>query len=82
MAELVRFGHCDEIEKMVKVAETLEKSKTGTASGLQTGVVMAEVRYQTCLASFYSTIIFKSVTFKKISHFSIIVFMNFGVVTQ
>ena len=52
MAELVRFGHCDEIEKMVKVAETLEKSKTGTASGLQTGVVMAEVLYQTCLVSF------------------------------
>ena len=47
LAELVRFGQCDEMEKMVKVAETLEKSKTGTASGLQTGVVMAEVLYPT-----------------------------------
>ena len=47
LAELVRFGQCDEMEKMVKVAETLEKSKTGTASGLHTGVVMAEVLYPT-----------------------------------
>ena len=29
---------------MLKAAETLEKSKTGTASGLQTAIAMVEVR--------------------------------------
>ena len=32
------------IEKILKAAETLEKSKTGTASGLQTAIAMVEVR--------------------------------------
>ena len=33
------------MEKMLEAAEMLEKNKTGTASGLQAGVVMAEVLY-------------------------------------
>ena len=45
MAELVKLGRWDAMEKMLEVAEMLEKNKTGTASGLQTGVVMAEVPY-------------------------------------
>ena len=48
LAELVKLGQCDAIEKMLEAAERLEKSKTGTASGLQAGAVMAEVLCQTC----------------------------------
>ena len=55
LAELVRFGLCDDMEKMAKVAETLEKSKTGTASGLQTGVVMAEVLYPTFVFKYFKS---------------------------
>ena len=48
LPELVKLGQCDKMEEMPEAAETLEKSKTGTASGLQAGAVMAEVLCQTC----------------------------------
>ena len=43
LSELVKLGQVNLVERMLKVSKTLETNKTGTASGLQTGVVMAEV---------------------------------------
>ena len=39
----MKLGQVNLVERMLKVSKTLETNKTGTASGLQTGVVMAEV---------------------------------------
>ena len=47
LGELVKLGQCDKMEKMLEAAETLEKSKTGTAPVLQAGLVMAEVLFPT-----------------------------------
>ena len=38
----MKLGQVNLVERMLKVSKTLETNKTGTASGLQTGVVMAE----------------------------------------
>ena len=58
LAELVKLGQCEAMEKMLEAAEMLEKNKTGTASGLQAGVVMAEVLY-------FSTVFLMSRIFSK-----------------
>ena len=59
LAELVKLGQCEAMEKMLEAAEILEKNKKGTASGLQAGVVMAEVLY-------FSTVFLMSRIFSKV----------------
>ena len=62
LAELVKLGQCEAMEKMLEAAEMLEKNKTGTASGLQAGMVMAEVLY-------LSTVFLMSRIFSKVVPF-------------
>ena len=76
LAELVRFGQCDMMERMVKVAETLEKSKTGTASGLQTGVVMAEVLYSTFVYDCHNPCFFVKIFFSLVQGKFVKIFPN------
>ena len=49
----MKLGQVNLVERMLKVSKTLETNKTGTASGLQTGVVMAEVVVKFILSQFY-----------------------------